>query len=102
MVTPIFINAEQQSQFDRDGYLVIPFLSDKEVAELKNLYAEVVKEVPGSFYSTSFSKDAELKKKINAEVEKIYASKVGNLFRDIKKLGSSFLSKPSGEGGRMP
>ncbi|MES2622260.1 MAG: phytanoyl-CoA dioxygenase family protein [Bacteroidota bacterium] len=102
MFTPVFINEEQQKQFDKNGYLIIPFLSAEEVNRLKNLYAAITKENPAYFHSTSFINDAELKQRINNEAEKIYAEKVSRLFSGIKKLGSSFLTKPSGEGGRMP
>lgn len=98
----IFCNENNQRQFDTDGYVIIPFLSEKEVSVLKILYAEVIRQIPLSFHSTSFITDDVLKQKINQEVEKIYCKKTESLFHDIKKLGSSFLTKPTGVTGAMP
>ena len=66
------------------------------------MYEDITKENPSSFHSTSFINDTELKQKINREVEILYGSKVDSTFHHIKKLGNSFLTKPSGAGGRMP
>lgn len=102
MSISVFNDEELQQQFDKDGYIVVPFLSNEEVSRLKKLYEEVSPQIPASFHSTSFSTDNVLKQKINNEVEKIYSSKAETLFHDIKKLGSSFLTKPTGITGTMP
>ena len=102
MSVSVFNDEKLQQQFEKDGYIVVPFLSTEEVARLKNLYEEVSPQIPASFHSTSFNNDDALKQKINNEVEKIYSSKAEALFHDIKKLGSSFLTKPTGITGTMP
>lgn len=98
----VFNDEKLQQQFEKDGYIVVPFLSGDEVDRLKKLYEEVSPQIPASFHSTSFSTDNILKQKINDEVEKIYSAKAETLFHDIKKLGSSFLTKPMGVTGTMP
>ena len=102
MSVSVFNDKKLQEQFDKDGYIVIPFLSSEEVSRLKILYDEVSPQIPASFHSTSFSTDDALKQKINNDVENIYSSKAETLFYDIKKLGSSFLTKPTGITGTMP
>ena len=90
MSVSVFNDEKLQQQFDKDGYIVVTFLSNEEVARLKNLYAEVSLQIPASFHSTSFSTDDALKQKINDAVEKIYSSKAEIFFHDIKKLLTSF------------
>ena len=102
MSVSVFNNEDLQQQFDKDGYIVVPFLSNEEVVRLKNLYADITAQIPASFHSTSFSTDDALKQKITNEVETIYADKAKVFFHDIKKLGSSFLTKPTGITGTMP
>jgi ectoine hydroxylase-related dioxygenase (phytanoyl-CoA dioxygenase family) len=102
MSVSVFNDEKLQQQFDKNGYIVVPFLSSEEVTRLQNLYEEVSPKIPVSFHSTSFSNDDSLKQKINNEVEKIYSAKAEVLFRDIKELGSSFLTKPTGINGTMP
>ncbi|HLP52784.1 MAG TPA: phytanoyl-CoA dioxygenase family protein [Chitinophagales bacterium] len=102
MGVSVFNNADLQRQFDRDGYIVVPFLSDEEVVQLKEVYNSVTAEQPGAFHSTSFSNDHALKQSINEQVEAIYTGKVDQIFYDIQKLGSGFLTKPVGVSGTMP
>ncbi len=98
----IFQNKELQKQFDSDGYVLAPWLSAEEVAKLRNTYAGLDLSAISHFHSTSFLPDTEVKKKINADVEAVFGNKVDSTFAHIKKLGSSFLTKPSGQNGIMP
>ena len=79
MSVSVFNNEKLQEQFDKDGYIVVPFLSSEEIARLKKLYEEVSPQIPASFHSTSFSNDDALKQRISDEVEKNYSSKRGFL-----------------------
>ncbi len=98
----IFQNKELQKRFDTDGYVLLPWLSAEEVGQLRELYSSLGLAAIEQFHSTSFLPDVELKKKINTSVENIFENKVTATFADIKKLGSSFLTKPIGEKGAMP
>jgi ectoine hydroxylase-related dioxygenase (phytanoyl-CoA dioxygenase family) len=102
MSASIFNNAKLQQQFDKDGYIVVPFLSADEVVRLQQLYKDVTSQSPSAFHSSSFNKDEGVKHKINQQVEELYAAKAGEFFHDIKKLGSGFLTKPTGITGTMP
>lgn len=102
MMTPIFNDSKLQQQFDRDGYVVVPFLKQDDINSLTSLFYELHKQVPENFYSTTFSASPEFKQQINAQTEKAFESKVGEVFTDVKKLGSSFLCKAPGQGGKMP
>ena len=67
MSVSVFNNEKLQEQFNKDGYIVVPFLSSDEVSRLKKLYEEVSPQIPASFHSTSFSNDDLLKQKISDE-----------------------------------
>lgn len=99
---PIFQNKDLQKQFDRDGYVLMPWLDAVEVSTLRNIYSSLDLASVEQFHSTSFLPDIDVKKKINAAVENAFENKVAATFADIKKLGSSFLTKPVGERGAMP
>jgi ectoine hydroxylase-related dioxygenase (phytanoyl-CoA dioxygenase family) len=102
MGVSVLNNAELQNRLDKDGYVVVPFLSPEQVEGLKKLYADVTKETPGAFHSTSFSTDVALKQTINTAVDEIVGATVTGNFHNIKKLGSGFLTKPVGITGTMP
>lgn len=101
MSVRIFNNENLQRQFDENGFVVLPFLDAEQVRQLNQLYSELNIQA-NSFHSSSFFTDVSVKKKINEIGEQIFQEKVSATFRDIKKLGCSFLTKPVGESGRMP
>jgi len=101
-MSPLFNDTQLQQQFERDGFVVIPFLNDTEVSGLSSLFYELHKQVPQNFYSTTFNASPEFKQQINDYTEKTFGAKVDSTFTGIKKLGSSFLCKAPGEGGKMP
>ncbi len=101
-MTPVFKNAELQAQFERDGFVVIPFLTDEAVSNLQTLFYDLHQDVPNNFYSTTFNKSDQFKRQITKAAENLLGAKADELFSDVKKLGSSFLCKAPGEGGKMP
>ncbi len=103
MTPRIFKDAALQSQFDKDGYVVIPLLNGEDVKALTNLFYELHPQNPVEpFYSTTFNKDEGFKQIVTERAGKIFDPVVGNYFEHFKKLGSSFLSKAPGEQGKMP
>ena len=98
----IFNDSKLQQQFERDGYIVVPFLEEAAVKDLAALFYELHNEVPGNFYSTTFNASPEFKQRINDQAEKACGKLVDDMFSDIKKLGSSFLSKAPGATSKMP
>jgi hypothetical protein len=69
MTARIFKDDATQVQFERDGYITMPFLNQEEVNHLKGLYSEVFSQAPNDFHSTSFFEDEALKQTISAKVE---------------------------------
>lgn len=99
----LFQDPELQARFERDGYVVLPWMSPEAVADIKSTYTTLHPENPAEgFYSTTFSEDAAFKQGISERVEKWYAPSVGETFSDYKKLGAGFLCKAPGETGHMP
>ena len=99
----IFKDRKVQQQFDRDGYIVLPFLTNDAISSLKNLYETLHPTgVEQGFYSSTFSMDEAYKDRIFKLVDSLYAERVAENFEDVKKLGASFLVKQPGENGRMP
>jgi len=99
----IFQDAELQGLFERDGYVVVPWMTSEAVADIKSAYDNLHPEDPKQgFYSTTFSEDPAFKQGIFERVEKWYAPSVAHAFKDYKKLGAGFLCKAPGETGHMP
>lgn len=102
MKSSIFKNKSLATQFEKEGFVVVPFFSEIEVSQLQTIYNGLPNNETLSFESTSFLEDELLKEKINSSVDNVFSSKVNELFENYKTLGTSFLTKRSGENTKMP
>ncbi len=91
---PIFRDPEIQQQFDRQGFVTLPFLSAEQVAELDRYFDETHPVLPESgFVSDSYSGDFELKKKASDKIVEVFSSSYQRFFQNYTPFGGSFLYK---------
>jgi len=102
MKPEIFKNKELSNRFEKDGYVVYPFFNKEEIEELKKSFSEINQPDDQVFKSSSFIEDTKLKQAVNSKVELIFKDKIEELFQEYKSLGTSFLTKQSGEHTNMP
>lgn len=98
----LFKSEKLQQQFNLNGYVVIPFLSETQVQDLRNFFFEKHPQIPDGFYSSSFNADEAHKKSVNEKIESVFSEQVNAHFNQIKKLGSCFLNKQPGKQSEMP
>lgn len=98
----IFKNEKLQQQFDLNGYVVVPFLNEALVKELRDFFFEKHPQIPDGFYSSSFNTDETHKQSVNAKIETVLNTPVQTHFNAIKKLGSCFLNKQPCAQSEMP
>ena len=101
MSAVIFRDKEIQERFDRDGYVVIDFISPEQAEDVAKKFYEVYTDIPKGFYSVAFNPDNNVKGDIHSHTEQVIHQAIDDTFQDIKKLGSTFLCKSPGEAGRM-
>lgn len=97
-----FKDKEQQASFVKNGYIVVPFLSESEIQQLTEVLHANFPTIPEGFYSTSFSTDEMAKQTIKLAIENVFDEKVKAIAEPFKKLGSCFLTKFPGKAGEMP
>jgi ectoine hydroxylase-related dioxygenase (phytanoyl-CoA dioxygenase family) len=97
----IFREAQLNEQLATQGYVVIPFLEEAQVQQLRECYNRY-KGNSAYFHSTTFFPELETKKKASAEINEVFSAKVAEMFDGYQRLGASFLCKPTGAGGNMP
>lgn len=99
----IFQHPGLQAQFERDGYLVLPWLEAAALQRMQTLLREAIPETPErGFYSTSFLPDYTFKKQLSEQISGEMNLLVRQIFQDYKTLGAGFLLKQAGTAGRMP
>lgn len=90
----MFKDDDLERQLCENGYVIIPFFTDDEVAVLMDYFLEQNKEDAERIFAISHSEDVDLKTTVNNWVGKMYAQHVEELFVDTQILGGTFVAKP--------
>lgn len=103
MAKRIFKNLEHQELFDKQGFIVMPFLEAAEVEYLDNFFDELHPDVnqKSGFFSGSYSSDFKYKKKASEEIVKVFSRAYEKNFIDYTPFGGAFLYKVPGESSEL-
>ena len=89
-----FKDPQLQESFDRDGYVVVPFLDEKEVKHLRSMYDNsLAGEFPNGFHSSMHSKSVEYRRFIDREVQSVFNDNVEKYLDKFKPLVGCFVVK---------
>ena len=97
----IFKNPEIQDRFDRDGFIVIDFISREQAKVIATKFYDLHQNLPKGFYSAAFNPDEEFKQEIFSHTNTILQKAIDENFENYKKLGSTFLCKAPGKEGKV-
>jgi len=98
MAVEIFKNKEHQSLFDKQGFIVLPFLNVDEIKELETTFDDLHPNLADNgFFSGSYSSDFNYKKKASNKIVKVFSRAYESTFKDYKPFGGAFLYKTPGE-----
>jgi hypothetical protein len=102
MSVQIFKNKQHQQLFDKQGFIVLPFLSELEIQDLTTYFDETHPIIENDvFFSDSYSSDFEFKKKASDKIVEVFARSYENYFFDYKPFGGSFLFKTPGSNSEL-
>lgn len=100
---PTFFDADYQSDLDRDGYVIVPFLSNDEAAGLEAQFARLGPgpgDVRKACESTFHSFDRDYKLDVDAVIRSIMTPHIDTMFDRQRKLPFNFIVKwPGALGG---
>jgi ectoine hydroxylase-related dioxygenase (phytanoyl-CoA dioxygenase family) len=102
MMNNVFKYHSDAERFTQYGFLRKKLLDELTVVKLNNLYHQSFPEGSENFYSSTFVKDIEKKKRLNDSLISILDPIIQQHFSDYKTLGAQFLVKNQGQGGHMP
>ncbi|MEX2589033.1 MAG: phytanoyl-CoA dioxygenase family protein [Chitinophagales bacterium] len=99
----IFKKEEHQKIFDKQGFIVLPFLTEDEVAYLDRFFDELHPNVDkqSGFFSGSYSGDFDYKKKASDEIVKVFSRAYEENFIDYTPFGGAFLYKVPGQNSEL-
>ncbi len=97
----IFKNPDLQKQFHENGYVIVPFISEKQIDKLFGVYKHCYPEGVKGFFSTTFANNVEHRELVNRSIREICANEIDALFSNYKIFFSSFIVKAPGEDSRL-
>ncbi len=92
-------NLQNDNFLEKEGYIVVPFLNEDEVASLKNTYFREHTESKEGLYATAHSHSFEFKKKLSDAILEKFERAIGKTFFECRPLGGSYIVKYKGERG---
>jgi hypothetical protein len=102
MSKEIFIRDDHQNLFDKQGFIVLPFIGEDEIKELNTLFDTLHPTLPqGGFFSGSYSPDFEYKKKVSDSIVKVFTASYERLFKNFTPFGGAFLFKVPGSNSEL-
>ncbi len=98
----LFQDNIHQAELEKNGFVIIPFLSEKEVLELNMIYTSIHKgEEPGQFFDkihmTTWCKDADYKKEVSKKLTSLFKQAGESFFKQYRRLNHVFIVKKSGQ-----
>lgn len=95
---PIVKNEVLNKQLFEKGFIVLPFLNDKEVEQLRNIYfSHHADSTIEGLYVSSHAKPWEELINISDKIKDIVAPKIDKHFQHVKKIGGTFIVKAPDE-----
>jgi hypothetical protein len=90
----IFKDAEKQACFEKQGFLIVPFIDGTEIEYLNDFFDSLHRDLPKEgFISGSYSQDFDYKKRASDEIVKVFSKHYERLFVDYQPFGAAFLFK---------
>jgi ectoine hydroxylase-related dioxygenase (phytanoyl-CoA dioxygenase family) len=89
----VFRDDAHQQQFERDGYVVVPFYDREEIAALLKLYGNIQPKVEEGFFPSTFSQDKDYRTKADVSIRAICERGIAAYFQDVKVVCGCFIVK---------
>jgi hypothetical protein len=97
----VLTNIELDKTLATEGFVVVPFLEDKDVVTLRDFFYENhAKDIPG-FYATAHSTDIPFRKKMNDKIKAVFEKSITNYFHNCLALGGSYVVKSKSQEERL-
>jgi hypothetical protein len=92
----VFKDPALQNDFEKHGFVILPFYNPAEIAFLLNLYRGLHPVDEKGFFPSTFSKDKNYRNKANEEIQRVGSRSINEYLTDIKVVCGSFIVKSPG------
>src|SRR4051794_15035986 len=99
----VFTDPTTEQEFGRNGYVVRPFLDELDVSTLKRLLEALPPDLPGDFYATVFSRNADYRRRVSEGIAAVMKPRLAALFPHHDLCFAVFVNKrPNSTQGTLP
>lgn len=98
----VFKDDAMQAEFEKNGYVTVPFYNEAEIAELNKLYEDLHPTEETGFFPSTFSRDKDYRQKADKEIRRIGNRTISEILCDYAVVCGSFIVKYPGEESIMP
>lgn len=96
----VFKDEIHQNEFEKNGYIILPFYNKDEMEALKKLYYDLHPNNEAGFFPSTFSQDKNYRKTADEKIRAIGQRSIEHYCTDIRVVCGSFIVKnPSPESG---
>ena len=99
---PLFRRPELEAQFERDGYVVVPFLPPEACARILAIFERLDAGIASGFYSSLFSARREYKEAVDREIRAVVGDAPAAWLADYRPLVANFVVKLPGPESDLP
>lgn len=92
-INPVFKDSELQKAINENGYVIVPFLSDKEVAKLKGFYFDITKAGEKGFRPTTYNQNMEYRLAASRKIKEVAKPHLDNYLKNYKTYMGSYIVK---------
>ncbi len=97
----VFQSKKNQKNFEKYGYVKLPFFNQEQVAFLLDVYKKLHPVEEKGFYPSTFSKDKEYRKKADQEIRRLGEESTKKYLKNEKVVCASFIVKNYGKDSIM-
>lgn len=95
----VFKNPTYQVVFDKQGFVIVDVLTDKECDEISAFHSKLNPQVTDNFYATQNSSNYGYRSAVESFLHPIFEEKIRNLFTNHRVLYTQYMVKHSGSKG---
>jgi ectoine hydroxylase-related dioxygenase (phytanoyl-CoA dioxygenase family) len=93
----VFKSDELQEEFDLHGYVVVPFLNEQQIEEIKKIYSDTKTDNKDAFYLSIWKDDPVYKDNVHKSVVDVVRSRAADYLDNYKFIVTNFAVKNSGQ-----
>lgn len=98
---PVFRDENHQREFEKNGFIILPFYTPQEISELEALYYRLHPKDEQGFFPSTFSNNKQYRTEADSEIRRIGSRSIEQYCKDVKVVCGSFIVKAPGPDSGM-